>query len=86
MLEEKNNPVKKFTAGGIHATIWRNRFGDGTNAQDISSSISLTKSYIDKDGKWQNSSSYYSGDLPKIIIVLKKAYEFMVLKKDTDTN
>lgn len=70
-----NLPEKKFRAGAISATIWRNKAQDGEYK-----TISLERHYTDKEGKWQSTSSFRLNDLPKASVVLQKAYEFLVLE------
>lgn len=77
MAQEKevNKPEKKFRAGGITATIWKNTLKDGDKSFDVRS-VNLERSYKDKEGNWQNTNSMRSSDLPRAILVLQKAYEF----------
>ena len=81
---EKTLPEKKFKAGAISATIWKNEGKSESDGKDYSFySINLDRSYTDKEGKWQKTNSLRANDLPKAILVLNKAYEFVILKKDT---
>jgi hypothetical protein len=81
-----NLPEKKFSTGAITATIWKNngvskQTGEGTEYN----TISLQRSYKDKDGKWQSTTSLRVNDLPKASLVLHKAYEYLVLReRDSD--
>ena len=75
---EKNQPVKKFRAGAVSATIWENKQQkDGT--EFVVSSIAIERSYTDKSGAWQSTNSLRTADLPKAALVLTKAYEYLVL-------
>ncbi len=71
-----NLPVKKFRAGPITATVWENhaKEGDGTYM-----TVSFERTYKDKDGAWQRTTSLRMNDLPKASLVLQKAYEFIAL-------
>lgn len=74
--EQKKGVVdKKFSAGCIQATIWKN-----DNDKFTFSTVRLQKSYMDKAGTWQHTESLRVNDLPKTIVVLQKAYEYLVLK------
>jgi len=77
-----NQPEKKFSTGAIQATVWKN---NGTSKQDGSPvefrTISLQRSYTDKEGKWQSTNSMRVNDLPKAALVLGKAYEYLVMKE-----
>src|SRR3989338_6160687 len=76
-----NLPEKKFSAGAICATIWRN---NGTNKKTGEAveyrTIQLDRRYKDKEGNWQSTGSLRLNDLPKASLVLQKAYEYLVLK------
>lgn len=79
-----NLPEKKFRAGAISATVWRNKIKkkDGTEAEVRS--ITFQRSYKDKDDEWKNSSSMRTMDLPKAALVLNKAYEYIMLNSPGD--
>ena len=79
---EGQKPEKKFKAGTISATIWKNEGKSERDGQNYSFySITLDRSYTDKEGKWQKTNSLRANDLPKAILVLQKAYEFINLKE-----
>ncbi len=69
-----NMPERKFRAGAISATVWKNQAENGEYR-----TISLERSYTDKDGAWKSTNSMRLNDLPKAKLVLEKAYEFLVL-------
>jgi len=73
-----NLPEKKFRAGAVTATIWKNSSanGDGEYA-----TVSFERSYKDKNGQWQTTNSLRVNDLPKAKLVLDKSYEYLVLKE-----
>lgn len=77
---EKNTPEKKFSTGAISATIWKNN-GTSKDGQAVEfSTISLQRSYKDKEDKWQTTNSMRINDLPKAALVISKAYEYLVLR------
>jgi len=69
-------PEKKFKAGGVSATIWQNTSVKGNYA-----TVTLSRSYMDKDKNWKETNSYNVTDLPKVALVLAKAYEHLQLNK-----
>lgn len=74
----KNLPEKRISAGAIQATVWKNeKKVNGADAEF--QTISLQRSYKDKDGKWQHTTSLRVNDLPKAALVMQKAYEYIVL-------
>ncbi len=73
-VDSKNMPLKSFKAGPVRATVWEN----ATERDSVFNTISLSRSYKDKNGAWQNSSVLRLNDLPKASVVLNKAYEYLV--------
>jgi len=81
--EGKRLPDKKFRAGAISATLWGNKgIKDGTEYEFTT--IGLQRSYKDKEGNWKNSNSLRLNDLPKAVLVLNKAYEYLLLKEQAN--
>lgn len=82
VLEDKNMPEKKFRAGLITATVWRN-VGKNPEGDKVEfKSVSLEKSYKDKEGNWQKTNSLNVNDLHKVILVLQEAQKYMLLKQE----
>ena len=79
--DEKMKPIQKFQAGGIQAAIWSNEVEVNGEKFDIKS-VTLQRTYKDKNGEWKTSNSLKSTDLPKAMVVLGKAYEFLMLKEE----
>jgi hypothetical protein len=77
--ENKNMPVKKFKAGAISATIWENQAQNQKGEVISFKSVSFDRTYKDANGEWQKSNSLRATDLPKAVLVLSKAYEFLAL-------
>ncbi|MBW3023326.1 hypothetical protein KY308_04445 [Candidatus Woesearchaeota archaeon] len=73
---EKNKPEKKFRAGPITATIWKNSTEDGEREFNT---VSFERGYKDKNGEWKSTNSLRVNDLPKAAMVLNKAYEYLAL-------
>lgn len=74
-------PEKKFRAGAVAATVWQNQ-GTNKEGQVVGyKTVSLQRSYKDKEGNWKNAGSFRVSDLPRAALVLQKAYEFLVLKE-----
>ena len=78
---EKNVPEKKFKAGAISATIWKNNIVNSKGETFATYSVNIERNYTDKDGKWNSTSSLRVNDLPKAELVSRLAYEFLVMKK-----
>jgi len=80
-IKEGNYPEKKFRAGAISATIWLNKGQRANGEESEYRTISIERSYTDKEGKWQSTNSLRVNDLPKASVVLQKAYESIVLNE-----
>ncbi|MCC7575025.1 hypothetical protein KO361_05515 [Candidatus Woesearchaeota archaeon] len=75
----KKLPEKKFRAGPVSATIWVNHGKDQEGKETTYKTISFERSYMDKEGNWQTTNSLRTTDLPKAVLVLNKAYEYLSL-------
>jgi hypothetical protein len=79
----KNLPEKKFRAGAIAATVWSNEtVRDGKKV--AYKTISFERSYKDKDDTWKQTNSLRTTDIPKAVLVLTKAYEYLALNADEE--
>jgi hypothetical protein len=79
----KNLPEMKFRAGAVTATVWQNtgmKDGEATSYN----TISIERSYKDKNDAWQSTNSMRINDLPRAALVLKKAYEYLVLNQQNN--
>ncbi|PIN69748.1 hypothetical protein COY28_04775 [Candidatus Woesearchaeota archaeon CG_4_10_14_0_2_um_filter_57_5] len=65
----------------MSASIWRNEAVRKDGEPVAYYSVSLQRRYKDKEGNWK-SGSLRTADLPKAMLVLQKAYEYLVLKGD----
>jgi hypothetical protein len=82
---EKNKPEKKFRAGAVSATVWKNsQEKDGYEFEFFS--ISLERIYKDKQGEWKNTASLRITDLPKAALVLNEAYKYVVLNENSSAS
>ncbi len=66
-------PDKKFKAGGLTATVWK-----GISQKGTYFSVQLAKSYKDKENNWKTTSSLRENEVPKAVVLLQKAYEYVI--------
>ncbi|MFH1638374.1 MAG: hypothetical protein ABIB71_08165 [Candidatus Woesearchaeota archaeon] len=78
--QETNKPEIKFRASAITATVWKNTGKTKDDKEYEFLTTQIERSYKDKDDKWQKTSSFRADDLPKVILVAQKAYEFIALQ------
>jgi hypothetical protein len=72
--------VKEFRARNLSLAIWQNE-GTREGRPITLHSITLNKRYQDQDsGEWKDSSSFFPDDLPRLRLLLEKAYEHLVLR------
>lgn len=85
MTEQNNKPVKSFKAANIEASVWRQEVE--RNGQIVMRhSVRIQKQYRNKDGDYEKTDYYFRDDLPKLILVAQKAFDFVALKESADTN
>lgn len=74
-------PEKEFRAGTITAAIWRHE-NERDGQTVIARTIRLQKRYKDRDTQtWQDSEFLFPEDLPKVELVVRAAYEYIMLKQ-----
>ncbi|MFH0955012.1 MAG: hypothetical protein V1777_02825 [Candidatus Micrarchaeota archaeon] len=74
-------PIQKISVAGITAAIWENAGKEGKPYF----SVSIEKRYKTESGEWKSSSSFKPADLPKAVLALQKAYEFVMLQNTSET-
>lgn len=77
-----NRPIKEFRVRNLRAAIWQNEVErDGERV--LRHSVTLNKRYRDPNtGAWADSNSFFPDDLPRLRLLLEKAYEHIMLKND----
>mgnify|MGYP001559466289 CR=1 FL=1 len=75
---EKDKPTKAFRAGPIQVAVFMNR--RKVNGKDVTiPSVSFQKRYREKGGEeWKSTSSLDTNDLPKAVLALTKAYDYLI--------
>ena len=74
-------PEKRFQSGGIEASVFENEIQQNGKAIRIKK-VAFQKRYKSAEG-WKSTYSLDINDIPKAILVLSKAYEFLVLNSDS---
>jgi hypothetical protein len=69
-------PEIVFRNGSCSAAVFDNAV-DGGAVTGRTRSIQFQNSYRDRDGAWQTTTLLRSQDLPKAVLVLNKAYEYL---------
>jgi len=74
-------PEKVFRAGAVRASVFRNTIEK--NGQQIPlPKVVLEARYKDKQGNWQGTNSLSMNELPKAMVALRNAYEYLLGPKE----
>lgn len=71
-MSKKNEPIEKFRFGSIEVAVWENQQKNGK-----SRSISIQKSYRDKNNDWQTTNSFFENEIEILISLINKAQKFL---------
>jgi len=83
--KESKKPVKVLRAGLISVSVWENTQTDKkTGKPYVSKSFSIQKRYKDSEGEWATSTSFNAHELPKLTLLLNKAFEEAVTKSEKE--
>ena len=69
-------PEKRFKIGACTASVFANEI-DTDSGKAIVKSVSLQRTYKDKSGEFQYANSYSVNDIPKAVLALNKAYDYL---------
>jgi hypothetical protein len=83
--EGQNTPQKAFRVGPVKATVWKN-IGQNDKGSVEYLSVSFERSYLDaKTNTWKYTASLRANDLPKAVLALNKAYEYIVFSSKQES-
>ena len=75
MVIKMTNPEKVFKQGCCQAAMFVNEIEKDGKKLRIGK-VTLQKTYMGKDGKWQNTTSFGVNDLPKLTLAIMEAYDY----------
>jgi hypothetical protein len=81
-MEVRNmaQPEKRFKAGSCEAAVFENELTrDGQTV--LVKKVAIQKRYKDKDDEWKSTHSLDQNDIPKMMLALSKAYEYLTLRE-----
>lgn len=81
--QHKDRPIKDFRSGNIQASVWRNEVEDKGKTV-VRHSVRIQKQFRKEDGDYQDTNYYFRDDLPKLILVAQKSFEFIALRESKD--
>ena len=71
-----SQPEIVFRHGQCTVSIFENEYERGDEKYTVRSCV-FQRRYLDRDGNWQSTSNLRVNDIPKAILVLNKAFEFL---------
>ena len=71
-------PERRFRCGGCEAAIFENEIAKGGSTIRVKK-VSFQKRYKNSEGEWKSTYSLDINEIPKAILALSKAYEYLVL-------
>lgn len=66
-------PIAKFKAGAIEASIWENQIDTATGKVTVLKA-NIERRYKNAQGEWASTNSYGKADIPQVIFCLQRAY------------
>ena len=87
MKSNKGNgkrPEQAFQFGAVRAAIWSNTATDKKGQTFDATKVALDRAYKDAEGDWQHTNRFGLNDIPKAILALQKAYEYLVTRREGD--
>ena len=71
-MSDKRSPVHEVKVGRVRAAVWANEGEDGTWH-----TVTFSRLYKDKEGRWQDSGSFSREDLPLLIKAADQAHTWL---------
>lgn len=68
-----SKPVKAFRMGNINCAVWAHTSKDNRTFHNVT----FSRSYRDEKGEWHETNSFGTNDLPRIISITGKAYDWI---------
>ena len=80
-MSDNSPPLKEFRAGTVVAAIWAENIP--INGRVVTHySIRIQKRYRDdKSGQWKTTTYFRPDELPKLGLVVSRAFEFLTLRE-----
>lgn len=77
-------PEITFRHGACSASVFENEY-EKEGQKFTTRTVAFQRNYQDKDGNWQTTRTLKVNDIPKAVLVLEKAYEFLTSTAYSDT-
>ena len=77
-----SKPETVFKVGAVRAAVFRNIIEKNGRSIPLPK-VAIEVRYKDKTGQWNGTNSLSLNDLPKAILALQKAYEYLMEHRDS---
>jgi hypothetical protein len=74
-------PAISFKVGAVRATVFRNLVANNGRMVPLPKVV-IEVRYKDKTGQWKGTNSLSLNDIPKAILALQKAFEYLTQHKE----
>jgi hypothetical protein len=79
-----SKPEISFKVGAVRATVFRNLVANNGRMVPLPKVV-IEVRYKDKTGQWKGTNSLSLNDIPKAILALQKAFEYLTQHKEPGT-
>lgn len=79
-----SKPETVFKVGAVRASVFRNVVIDNSGKSVPLPKVVIEVRYKDKTGQWNGTNSLSLNDIPKAILALQKAFEYLTGHKEPD--
>jgi hypothetical protein len=79
-----SKPEISFKVGAVRATVFRNLVASNGRMVPLPKVV-IEVRYKDKTGQWNGTNSLSLNDIPKAILALQKAFEYLTQHKESGT-
>ena len=79
-----SKPEISFKVGAVRATVFRNLVANNGKMVPLPKVV-IEVRYKDKMGQWKGTNSLSLNDIPKAILALQKAFEYLTQHKEPGT-
>lgn len=76
-MATQQKPVAKIRAGTISCAIWQNDIVV-SGRKVVALKASVERRYKDADGEWKSSTSMSVNEIPRAVLCLQKAFEYII--------
>jgi hypothetical protein len=77
-------PEKSFRIGAVRASIWKNIRQNKDGKTFETRTVTLDRSYKDKEGNYKSTHRFTANEVPKAILLLQRSYEYLIVAPEEE--